>query len=93
MKTNMVDTILRRIDMDRQLASFDGLHVATFAEKWSLTPKEIRRDFAKLKELKHPAYPDRWFGGVGPNENDRRGCVWRYLDARRSLFTRNLPHR
>lgn len=84
MRQSAVEILRRWMALDKQLnqrGCGDGVHPATFAKVWNVTPKTINRDLAAFKELGceigHFMSPDE------PNK-------WHYVPRTLPLFTKNI---
>ena len=79
--------MLRRwIDLDYHLVNVYGLHLPSFAKRWRVSRKTIRRDLAMFKELGYPAAPVLESDGI--HTKSGRCYVWSYPAGTLSMFTR-----
>jgi hypothetical protein len=83
-KNSSIDVLRRWMDLDLLLDEgdypFSGLYIASFAEKWGVSVKTVRRDLDDFKEMGQKM---RHF-----YEWDSRRWLWCYLPQTRPLFTK-----
>lgn len=76
--------ILRRwMDLDKELASRDGLELAFFAKRWKVSGKTVRRDLAAFRAL---GYDNEYeLASPPPFAN----YAWKYKPGVRCMFAKN----
>lgn len=82
-KRAAVDMLERWIDLDRVLASGDGLDVPRFARRWGVDVKTVLRDLKAFETLGQGMHSFR-------REGERRE-TWYYDRKAQPLFARNVP--
>ncbi len=79
-----IDVLKRWRALDRDLGSYEGMHLPSFARRWKVSQRTIRRDLGAFAALGHAVVHER--------DEDNR-TVWRYDFGVEMLFTSNISPR